>query len=69
MVAAEREVKSSQPERSKKWRLASAKLCRLCSKTRMSEGVGRTCGDCRKRVCGRCGSYSHAKTNSQKVSQ
>ena len=68
MVAAEQEVKSSQPERSKKWRIASAKQCRLCFKTRMSEGGGHACADCRKRVCGRCGSYSLGKTNWQKVS-
>ena len=68
MVAVEQEVKSSQPERIRKWRIASARLCRLCLKTRMSEGGGHACADCRKRVCGRCGSYNFVKTNSQKVS-
>ncbi|KAL8623576.1 hypothetical protein ACOMHN_000181 [Nucella lapillus] len=63
MQAAEQAVKSSQPERNKKWRIASARLCRLCFKTRMSEGAGRTCSDCRKRVCGRCGSYNRLKTS------
>jgi len=37
---------------------ADLRLCRLCFKNKFSDGIGRVCVDCKRRVCNECGSFS-----------
>ena len=42
------------------------RLCRLCYKTKFADGIGRSCYDCHRRVCNRCGTFSKAVWSERK---
>ncbi|XP_064606710.1 regulating synaptic membrane exocytosis protein 2-like isoform X2 [Liolophura sinensis] len=42
------------------------RLCRLCYKNKFADGIGRVCQDCRRRVCGNCGSFTRPKWDYKK---
>ncbi|CAH1775833.1 unnamed protein product [Owenia fusiformis] len=47
-------------------RQADLRLCRLCFKTRFTNGIGRACYACQRRVCNKCGACSNPRYDPKK---